>query len=780
MLRQARARHLIWIGTAPPTDLEQWRDADLDVQCVDPDGPAVTAGVAASARGASRALPAPLPDDAAYMFFTSGSTGVPKGVLGSHKGLSHFLTWQRGEFAVGREDRVAQLTALSFDVVLRDLFLPLISGATLCLPDRADVLAGAQVLDWLARERVTILHTVPALAQSWLRDRPSDALAGDLRLVFFAGEPLLDRLVTQWRNACGRQCEIVNLYGPTETSLAKYYHRVAEPPLPGIQPVGRPLPHTQTLLLGPGGTRAGLGEVGEIVIRTPFRTLGYLGDTGGPSRFVTNPFTGDPRDIVYRTGDLGRHRFDGTLDILGRMDDQLKIHGVRVEPGEIAAALSDHESLQACTVIARKDGKGDCSLCAYVVPKPGAEVHPSELRRHLAQRLPVTVVPRSFVVLESLPLLANGKVDRAALPAPAPGQPGPAVAHATPPGALAGRLVEIWEDVLGIRPIGVDDDFFALGGSSLLGVRLVERINRQLGLTVPLVTIVEAPTIALLARRLETCAAAGERRTDVPFNARGRQRPLFALPGTGGTAAFTFRPLAAELGPDQPVHGLQLRGLDGMAPPDRTVEAMARHQVANVRRIQPSGPYLLMGYSFGGRLALEMAIQLRAAGERVALLAMIDSSAPGFPRVDPLPQRLRLHLGELRSRGFVGGIRYIGERARRLTGRAGQAVRRLLPHRIVRTADLEAHLRAIDLVTQRASRQYVPQKYDGDLLLFRSQERSQWLGSSYDDPRNGWGEFVLGEIEVRAIPGTHLEAMAGGSIHVIAECLRTALSTLPP
>jgi len=774
ILREARARHMIWIGTALPDETENPCDAGagLDIRCVDPDAQPVTADVGTTGPFGPLMLPAPSPHDAAYVFFTSGSTGVPKGVVGSHKGLSHFLSWQRDEFAVGPGDRVAQLTCLSFDVVLRDLFLPLISGATLCLPDRAAGPTGTAVLDWLGRERVTILHTVPALAQSWLRDRPLGRVVDDLRLVFFAGEPLLDSLVTRWRDACGRQCEVVNLYGPTETSLAKYFDRVSDPPVPGIQPVGRPLPQTQTLLLGPGDVRSGLGEVGEIVIRTPFRSLGYLSDVGNRSRFVINPFTGDPRDIVYRTGDLGRLRPEGTLEILGRMDDQVKIHGVRVEPGEVAAVLSKHESVQACTVVARKDEKGVYSLHAYVVPKTGAPVHSSELRSHLTQWLPATVVPQSFVIMESLPLLPNGKVDRAALPAPERG--GPAAAYRRPRGALEHRLVEIWEDVLGARPIGIDDDFFALGGSSLLGVQLVERLARQLGAAVPLVAIVEAPTIALLARRIASHPGASGSPAHVVFHGAGRRRPLFALPGIGGTAAFTFRPLAAELGSDQPVYGLQLRGLDGLAPPDRTVEEMARYQVANVRRVQASGPYSLIGYSFGGRLALEMAIQLRDLGESVELLAMIDTWGPGFPKVDALPHRLRLHLRELGSRGFLGGFHYIGERARRLLGRAGHAVSSLRPRR-VRSENLEVRLTEIDRITQLASRQYVPRQYSGDMLLFRSEERSRWLGSSFDDARNGWGEFVRGKIAVRAIPGTHLQAMQPGSIRIIADCLRAAL-----
>src|SRR5262249_15718472 len=357
-------------------------------------------------------------DDPAYLFFTSGTTGSPKGVLGSHKGLSHFLAWQRETFMVGPQDRCAQLTGLSFDVVLRDIFLPLTSGATLCLPESPDVIDGNQVVLWLGRENITILHVVPSLAQSWLMGRPSGASIGALRWAFFAGEPLSHALVYPWRRAFPR-AGVVILYGPTETTLAKCFHIIPQNPLPGIQPVGAPLPGAQALVLRESGVLCGIGELGEIVIRTPFRALGYINaQAKDAKRFVNNHFVTEDNDLLYHTGDLGRYRLDGSLDILGRLDHQVKIRGVRVELDEVAGLLLQHSKVKACVVVSHKDLNSEERLVAYVVLNTKDKDVGAELRSYLGSHLPSALVPSLFIALEELPLTANGKVDRRLLPAP--------------------------------------------------------------------------------------------------------------------------------------------------------------------------------------------------------------------------------------------------------------------------------------------------------------------------------------------------------------------------
>jgi amino acid adenylation domain-containing protein len=436
------------------------------------------------------------PDDPAYIFFTSGSTGVPKGVLGVHKGLSHFLDWQSRTFALGPGDRCAQLTNISFDVVLRDILMPLWSGATLCLPP-VD-LPPDRVLSWLAAEGITMVHAVPSLAQTWLAQAPPELSLPSLRWVFSAGEPLTGTLVGRWREVACRECGVVNLYGPTETTMVKCFYRVPDEVLPGVQPVGESLPDSQALVLTAGNRLCGVNEVGEIVLRTPFRTRGYINAAEAQERqFVANPFRNEADDVLYRTGDLGRYRPDGTLTVLARNDQQVKIRGVRIEPEEVASVLSGHPRVSACVVIGRSN-QGEPELAAYVVPAAGG-VAAAELRAYLANRLPTAMVPSALVFLKSIPLTPNGKLNRQALPAPeqtVESSEKPYVAPRTP---IESLLAQMWAEVLRIPQVGVDDDFFELGGHSLRATQVVARARATFGIELPLRSIFETPTVAGLS-----------------------------------------------------------------------------------------------------------------------------------------------------------------------------------------------------------------------------------------------------------------------------------------
>ncbi len=443
------------------------------------------------------------PESPAYIFFTSGTTGVPKGILGSHKGLSHFLEWQREVFEIHRGDRVAQLTGLSFDVVLRDVFLPLTSGATLCLP-MEDVEESGGVWEWLHESEISVLHVVPSRGRTWLRTAPAGLPLPRLRLTFFAGEPLTRDLAQTWHGRTGGTGLTVNLYGPTETTLVKTAYRVPEDAGrgDGVLPVGHPLPQTQVMVLNGAGNLAGLCEIGEVAIRTPFRSFGYINPNGDQSsRFVANPFRHDPQDLIYYTGDIGRFRPSGELEILGRADDQVKILGLRIEPAEVSAALGEHPEVGACHVLARMEAD-ELFLVAYVLPTASAQPSAAELRRFLAQRLPAAMVPRYFVTLDQLPLTPNGKIDRSALPPPATNG-GPAAKLAVPPrNATEERVVDIWRSVLGVPTVGVTDDFFELGGHSLLAAMIVTQAAAAFGVDIKIRTLFEAPTVAEFAAHI--------------------------------------------------------------------------------------------------------------------------------------------------------------------------------------------------------------------------------------------------------------------------------------
>ncbi|MFK8185398.1 MAG: amino acid adenylation domain-containing protein [Phormidesmis sp.] len=448
-------------------------------------------------------LPVLQPDDPAYIFFTSGTTDVPKGVLGSHQGLVHFLKWQQHEFKISPTDRIGQLTGLSFDVVLRDIFLPLISGGTLCLPAPDSDLSAAQVIPWLAQQNITVLHTVPTLAKTWVMDRPQGLKLPQLRWVFFAGEPLSHQLVNQWREAFSSEGNLVNLYGPTETTLAKCHYRIPEEPAAGIQSIGKSISETQALIFTRSNQRCTFGEVGEIVLRTPFHALGYLNvATEHAQRFRPNPYGNQPDERLYYTGDLGRYHLDGTIQILGRADRQVKIRGVRVELAEVESIIISHTAIQSVIVIDDQE-QGIKRLIAYVVSHPESALKVSELHLFLRQRLPNYMLPSAIVLLESLPLTPNGKIDRNALPKPDTHQRLLENLLVEPTTLTEKKLCQIWCEVLQKDSIGIHDNFFELGGHSLLAVQVISRIRETFAIELNLRILFEFPTVAGLETVLD-------------------------------------------------------------------------------------------------------------------------------------------------------------------------------------------------------------------------------------------------------------------------------------
>lgn len=490
MLTAADATHLVLVADSE-TDVST--DA-LSVLRVAAEGAVVT-GEHESEPDLADPRPA---REAAYLVFTSGTTGTPKGVLGRADGLSHFLRWQRDTFGIGPGDRCAQLTGLSFDVVLRDVLVPLVSGATLVIPEDSDGPAPERTLTWLAERDITVVHTVPSLAESWLAcagDTPSTPPA--VRLGFFAGEPLTGELVRAWRAATGAGA-VINLYGPTETTLAKCAYVVPDDCRPGVQPIGTAIPGAQAFVLGDGGRACGVGEVGEIVLRTPYRSLGYTRpSTADPWR--PNPATDDPDDLLYRTGDLGRFRPDGLLDILGRSDRQVKIRGIRIEPDEIAAVIARHTAVEQAAVTATTDTGGELMLAAYLVAPGRTQATETQLRTYLGKRLPAVMVPSALLFVDAIPLTANGKTDWRALPEAAPAA---SVSYVAPRTGAERRVAEIVALLLRQDRVGAYDDFFALGGHSLLAMQLVSRLADAFGVTLPLRVVFEAPTIAGIAAAL--------------------------------------------------------------------------------------------------------------------------------------------------------------------------------------------------------------------------------------------------------------------------------------
>jgi amino acid adenylation domain-containing protein len=717
------------------------------------------------------------PDDLAYVVFTSGTTGAAKGILGTHRPLSHFCQWHGDTFGLKETDRFSLLSGLSHDSLLRDIFTPLTLGATLCIPEAKDWTVPGGLTTWLAHERISVVHLTPALGQ-WLSEGNSNRIES-LRCAFFGGDQLTRRDVTRFRElAPAATC--VNFYGTTETPQAMSYFVV--PPASAAArtcvPIGRGIGDVQLLVLNAAGQLAGVGELGEIHVRTPYLTLGYLDDaTLTASRFVTNPATQDSQDRLYKTGDLGRFLPDGQVELAGRADQQVKLRGFRIELGEIEAALAKHPALSQVIVVRREDTPGDARLVAYGVPREQGTISTNDWREFLTPQLPDYMIPSAFMTVARLPLTPNGKIDRRALPNPGwRSQPSPE-SSAELPSLLEARLITLWENVLGRSGISVKDNFFDLGGHSLLAVRLFAQIEKALGTRLPLATLFEAQTIERLAEAMRQqgwrCASL------IPIQPNGPRPPLFCVHEISGEV-LCYRALANHLGPDQPLYGLQARGLDGSESPLVRIADMATRYLEEIRELQPHGPYYLAGASFGGLVTYEMASRLHEQGEEVRLAALFDTNSRGYYESLPTLTACQYQLDTLRRRilynlrqAVFGGTAFWREKVHSLRRRVRRSLWRLACRFTVnRGGALPRGLWNVRQANALAAQNYAPRPYPGRLTLFRA--RQQYI-ERLPEPTLGWGRLALGGVDILDAPGAHATVLQEPHVSVVAAFLRKCL-----
>ncbi|MGA9768828.1 MAG: amino acid adenylation domain-containing protein, partial [Blastocatellia bacterium] len=450
------------------------------------------------------------PDNLAYIAFTSGSTGTPKGIHGTHRPLSHFLDWHSRTFNLKQTDRFCMLSGLSHDPLLRDIFAPLWSGATLCIPDPDFIGSALKLRDWMRQEEISIAHLTPSMSHILTQAIPNDSSEENialpsLRYGFFGGEVLTWQDVNRLE-AIAPSITCVNYYGATETPQAMGYFIVPRPSFSSTArvPLGHGIEGVQLLVLNGSHQLAGIGELGEIHIRTPYLAKGYVSDKQlTEDKFIINTFTGEKHDRLYKTGDMGRYLPGGSLEFVGRIDDQIKIRGYRIEPGEVESALNQHPDVTEAVVLAREDGMGEKRLVGYIVASGEQAPSVSELRRYLKLKLPEYMVPAFFVSLDELPLTQNGKVNRKALPAPDYTKPAPG-ADFTAPRTVSEEIVcGIWCEVLGIDQISINDNFFHLGGHSLIATQVISRVRDAFRVEIPLRRIFESPTVASLAETID-------------------------------------------------------------------------------------------------------------------------------------------------------------------------------------------------------------------------------------------------------------------------------------
>ena len=714
------------------------------------------------------------PDALAYLLYTSGSTGQPKGVMQNHRNVLHFIRAYVNNLAVGPQDRLVLLASFAFDAAVMDIYGALFAGAELHPIDVKETGLGALARVIEAR-KITVYHSTPTLYRHLLAAAPRERGFSDVRVVVLGGEEAVRRDLEAFRERFPRDAVLINGLGPTESTVTLQAFFDATTRTSGnTLPVGYPVDDTAILLLDAGGKP---GKIrGEIAVRSAFTALGYWRAPAlSAAAFGPDPEGGTQR--IYRTGDLGRILPDGQLEFLGRRDHQVKIRGIRVEPGEIETTLAQHPAVRESVVIARDDATGAKVLVAYVVA-PGATV--AELRSFLQEKLPAPLVPATFVALDALPLTSTGKVDRLALPALLVSAV-PATEVAAPEQAIQVRLQRIWERVLGVTTIGVHDDFFDRGGHSLLALRLFLEIEKDLGKALPLAVLFRAPTIAALAAVLAREGVESSWPSLVPIEARGSRTPFFCVHAIGANV-LNYRLLSRHLGDQQPFYGLQSRGLDGAHDPHDCLEEMAAAYLQEVRAVQPHGPYLIGGGSSGGIVAWEMAQQLRAAGEEVALLALIDTYQRSIdtyqaPAIGPasllhhLARRLDFKLGRLVLNDGGAPVRWLASEARRtLASLAQRTMRRArggvdpeaLPPLIqrVRAANIHAIL------------SYTAKPYAGKATLFLTLREPV---RPADDRRLAWSELSHGGLELHTLPSDHNTVLDDPDVAVLAAKLRACI-----
>lgn len=574
------------------------------------------------ARSGEPLEPSAGPEDLAYVMYTSGSTGDPKGVEVTHRNVARLVD-DPGFAELGPGTTMLHAASPAFDATTLELWGPLANGGTVAV--LAEQPSPDAVAEAIERHRVTTLWLTAGLFHE-LVDRRPECLAG-VRHLLAGGDVLSPGHVARALAALPPHGRLSNGYGPTETTTFALTHDLRPgDETSGSVPLGRPIQATTCEVVDAAGQPAPVGVPGELWIGGDGVSRGYRGDPAlTAERFVEDPER--PGERRYRTGDRVRRLPDGTIEFLGRLDRQLKIRGVRVEPAEVEAVLRAHPAVADAAVAPYEPSDGDKALAAYVVATDGP-IDPAGLRRHASERLPAAMVPAAWIELDGLPLTANGKIDRGKLPAPTAGDLAREKGGEGPRSEAERRLVAIFEQVLGIEAVGVEEDFFALGGHSLLAVGLFTQLEEVFGERLPLATIFEASTPRALAELVAgSPAEARGWKNLVAIKFSGTRPPLFAITAGDGNVVG-FGPLARHISAEQPFYALQPSGLDGTSTIDRGIEAMAARCVEEIRSVQTHGPYLLAGRCNGATIAYEIAQRLHAGGEEVAMLAALDSDPP--------------------------------------------------------------------------------------------------------------------------------------------------------
>ncbi len=727
------------------------------------------------------------PENLAYVLYTSGSTGQPKGVAIEHRQIVNYLHAILDKLQLPTGASFATVSTFAADLGNTVIFPALCTGGCLHIVSQRATDPKA-LAEYFGRHPIDCLKITPAHLATLLASDSSNSILPRQCLVL-GGEAANWDLIEKIQQYAPN-CRILNHYGPTETTVGVLTYPVSNKQASynsKTVPIGRPIANTQVYILDRHQQPVPIGIPGELHIGGASLARGYLNRPDLTAEKFINLFNDNINTRLYKTGDLVRYLTDGNIEFLGRLDRQVKIRGFRIELGEIEAVLAQHPEVRDTVVLAWEDEPDNKRLVAYVVPnhEPPAT---SELQHFLKQKLPDYMVPGAFMMLSSLPLTPNGKVDHGALKAPDT-QLSDSIVFVPPRDTVEQQLQRIWSEVLKLPTVGVKDNFFTLGGHSLLAVLLMAQISRHFGKNLPIATLFSSPTIEQLASCLRSETHSKPWSPLVAIQKGGDKRPFFFVPGVGGNVIYLYE-LARHLGSEQPFYGLQARGLDGESQPFTQLSEIASYYIEAIQTVQPTGPYLLGGHSFGGVVAFEMATQLHKQGHKVALLAMIDAFAP-------IVGQKSKGIDEDDAAYLTDFAKYIGYMCSKdlevsqetLSSLTAMEQLHYLKERLIQVNLLppDAGITSVRGLVQvykaslKAYRVYLPSGVQQTpITLLRCNEVDVFEGDTEEltqrlkESALGWNEFSS-TIDVHVVPGNHMTMMQQPHVQVLAAQLLSCL-----
>jgi amino acid adenylation domain-containing protein len=734
--------------------------------------------------------------DVAYYLFTSGTTGMPKAVSAPQHALPHFLKWYVRRFEFSQSDRFCMCSGLAHDPLLRDIFTPLSIGAALHIPPADLMRDPARLSAWFGMQKISVAHLTPSLLRMLCNSSDATKLP-DLHYAVLGGERLLYKDVA-WIKKIAQNVIVVNGYGATETPQLMAYH-VVDPnnnPPETVVPLGTGIRDVQLLIINSETRLARVGEVGEICVRTPYLSNGYLDAAEDvPQRYVSNPFKPPNEigskhdalalipDLIYKTGDTGQYDSAGNVHYIGRLDNQVKIRGFRVELGEIESTLRNIIGVTHAAVCC-DDSAGHSRIIAWI--EPTSQFDMAECKSELTRLLPDYAIPSHLHQISPMPLSPNGKVDIALLRAALSSKRTSHIAARDTANQVEQTLITIWEQVLALQPIGVLENFFELGGDSLLAAGLLSAIANRFGKHLPMSSLLNAATIREQAAILSNEANNVQSLNIVPLKSGDTQSPAYWIPGGGGLSVVPFKQVSELINSPHAVFGLELSPGDSTATLD--LQAKAAKYVAAIRSRQKTGPYRLLGFSAGSWLAYEMATQLIAQGETVTLV-VFDTEVTSFTRSHHWQQisaySLAHHLRNMLNVPITRWVKYAKHTAQEIYW--GQLRKRNAmkwdPRLLDRKADVvlgDAFV-AADNASRKAAYEYAKRRtaseYPGRIVVVVAEEDALYAGVNERlDPRLGWRRLARRGIEVHRVQGSHISMLQEPHVGPFAEVLSAILA----